>query len=226
MAVKGVRETKKALAVIEKQLAANVVEAVNVNSRLLETYARSFMQGGTSSTRLRKRSGRLQASTKAIPAKVVDGVVKGGIQFGTRYAGIHIARPGQEGGSTTIRSRKPGGFLTIPIGPDKDLAEKMGLAGEKLGSTMTKAGVSRGSALSGKYRETFIMKSKTGRLIIWGKTGTVKVAGGVSKLVPLFLLKKSVKVPFRINSSSLIRWVKPKLEKDIDKLFLNVGKPI
>ena len=141
---------------------------------------------------------------KDVP-KVVDGVVKGGIQFGTRYAGIHIARPGQEGGSTTIRPRKPGGFLTIPIGDG-----------------LTKAGVSRGGALSGAFKETFVKKSKAGNLIVWGKAGSAKGA----KITPLFLLKKFVKVPFRINSSSLIRWVKPKLEKDIEKMMLNVGKPI
>jgi len=209
MEVKGAVETVRVLDTIYKQYETQIKDILGVNSRLLETYTKQLMKGGTTSTHLRYRSGRLSGSTKAIVVKkTTDGIYTGGIQVGTAYAGIHIARPGKEGGNTVIRPKHKK-FLTIP-----------------LPAALTPAGVSRGSALSGMYHNTFIQRSKNGNSIIFGATKQVQFAGKIQKIVPLFLLVKKVTVPFRINASSLINWIKPKMESDIESIKIGGLKPI
>ena len=209
MEFKGAVDAIKAIDTIAKDYEFQIKAIIFKNSHLLETYTRQLMQGGTTSTHLRKRSGRLQGSTKAIVVKkTADGVYTGGIQVGTTYAGIHIARPGQEGGSTVIRPKNKK-FLTIP-----------------LPAALTPAGVLRGSAMSGLYHNTFIQRSKAGNLIIFGAMKQVQFAGQKQKIVPLFLLVKKVTVPFRINASSLLNWIKPKMESDIESIKIGGLKPI
>jgi len=209
MEVKGAVDAIKAIDTVAKDYESQIKAILGVNSRLLETYTKQLMKGGTTSTHLRYRSGRLSGSTKAIVVKkTADGVYTGGIQIGTAYAGIHIARPGQEGGSTVIRPKNKK-FLTIP-----------------LPAALTPAGVLRGSAMSGLYHNTFIQRSKAGNLIIFGAMKQVQFAGQKQKIVPLFLLVKKVTVPFRINASSLLNWIKPKMESDIESIKIGGLKPI
>lgn len=224
--VKGVVETLQALTEVGKTYETEIKKIIFLNSVLLATHAKKFMRGGTTSTHLKFRSGRLQSSTHPFPVKKVGDTLIGGIRFGTKYAIVHIAPAGKEDRKTTIRPKKAGGFLTVPIGEGKEIAERLGLTGQTLGSTLTKAGVSRGSAMSGKYHNTFIQKSKTGRLIIFGAMKQVQFAGQKQKIVPLFLLVKKVTIPSRINASSLVAWIKPKLEDDIQSIKMGGLKPI
>jgi hypothetical protein len=197
--VKGVVETLQALTEVGKTYEAEIKKIIFKNSALLATHAKKFMQGGTTSTHLRKRSGRLQTSTHQISVKKEGDSLIGGIRIGTAYAGVHIARAGNEGMSTTIRP-KHGKYLTIP-----------------LPAAMTPAGVSRGSARS--FPNTFIRTSKKGNPIIFQTKGK-------GKIVPLFLLVKKVTIPSRINASSLVAWIKPKLEDDIQSIKIGGLKPI
>jgi len=166
-------------------------------ARAMQRYVRTeHLTGGTTSTRLRVRTGKLRASCIPIKTEIKEGSVEGGISFGTVYGRVHIGPKGQV---TTITPKK-GKYLTIP-----------------LPAAMTGAGVARGSARQGPWGETFVAKSKAGNLIIFGKRKitTGKKAGELrGQATPLFLLLKSVKIKARIHPEDIKAWIRPKLIQD------------
>ena len=176
-------------------------------ARAMQRYVRTeHLTGGTTSTRLRVRTGKLRASCIPIPTEIKEGSVEGGISFGTVYGRVHVGPKGQ---TTTITPKK-GKYLTIP-----------------LPAAMTGAGVARGSARQGPWGETFVAKSKeTGGLIIFGKrkiTSGKKVGELRGQITPLFLLLKSVRIKARVHPEELIAWIKPKMIEDFLKGGIEVG---
>lgn len=165
--------------------------------KLTATYLRvERFTGGTSSTRLAVRTGRLRASVQPItPQEKVDGI-EGGVQFGTVYARVHVGPRGQE----TIIRPKTKKFLAIPLPP-----------------AMSKAGVPRGSPRQGPWGETFVRRVEEAgeeRLIVFGKREITKgpKTGQLRKsIVPLFLLVRSVKVKARIHPEEILDFMEPKI---------------
>lgn len=176
-------------------------------ARVMQSYVRTeHLTGGTTSTRLRVRTGKLRASCIPIKTEIKESSVEGGISFGTIYGRVHIGPKGQ---TTTITPKK-GKYLTIP-----------------LPAAMTKAGVGKGSAMFGPWTNTFVRKSKAGNLIMFGQMTSyskVKVGGVAVKglairnirgqAIPLFLLLKSVKVKARVHPEDIKAWIRPKLIQD------------
>jgi hypothetical protein len=185
-------------------------------ARVMQSYVRKeHLTGGTTDTRLRARTGKLRASCIPIKTEIKEGSVEGGISFGTVYGRVHVGPKGQV---TTIVPKRSK-YLTIP-----------------LPAAMTKAGVGKGSARLGPWTNTFVRKSKAGNLIMFGQMTSyskVKVGGTAvkglairkisSNVVPLFVLKKQVKVKARIHPEDLIAWIKPKMIEDFLKGGIEVG---
>lgn len=183
---------------------------IDINARALQRYVRiEKLTGGTTPSRLRVRSGRLRASVISLKTEMKEDRVEGGISFGTVYGRAHVGPKGQVTTITPKRSK----YLTIP-----------------LPAAMTKAGVVRGTARSfmgkeGVFGKTFIAKSKAGNLIIFGqkriekgkRTGELR-----REIVPLFVLKKQVKIKARVHPEELIAWVKPKMIEDFVKKGIEV----
>lgn len=155
------------------------------------------LSGPTTKRSVSARSGKLRANLKAKRAHVVAGSIVAGVNAGTAYAGVHI---GKRGRKTTIRP-KNARYLTIPLEAAK-----------------TKAGVARGSARSGMFGDTFIMKSKSGNLLIMGKRRYQKGAKAGQthgNLAPLFVLKKRVVVRARVDTTKRVKEVKRTVTRDI-----------
>ena len=191
-----------------KQIAYNIAEA----SALVQSKIRKekFSDKTTHST-LKNRTGHLNRSVRAmLPPKIEGGKVHGGIFFGTRYAATHI---GPKGGFKTIVPKKKQ-WLAIPISNNEESKKAL----------FTPAGVLRGGPLSGLFEDTFFAKSKKGNLILFGKKigsktmktsqgGKIKVMQGVGNIIPLFVMKKQVKVPFRIHPKEIFVWFMQQFKK-------------
>ena len=217
MTVKNVPEAKKALKQIYTLFLKELKTSLQVNSLLLQTRARTvYLKGGTTNSRLKMRTGKLAASTKALSIEKTSKGFKAGLGFGTKYAAVHV---GDIGTSTTIRG-KNGGYLKIP-----------------LPAVQTKGGVTRGSdsyqvtdtyfTTSGVVDKVFPKFSKKGNLILFGykKRQKGKRAGSTyGKLVPLFVLKKQVKIKARIPPKALIKFIRPKIIKDLENVMTKFRK--
>jgi hypothetical protein len=192
--VEGFGNLNRRLAKLPKAELARAKRIIDINARALQRYVRTErMTGGTTSSRLRVRTGRLRASVVPLKTGVTETGVEGGIAIGTVYSRVHVGKAGQR----TIIKPKRKKYLTIP-----------------LPAAETKAGVLRGPALSATWGDTFIAKSKKGNLIIFGKRRYMKGKrqGELRKQVlPLFLLVKQVSVPSRIDPAEVLNWIKPKM---------------
>jgi hypothetical protein len=192
-----VEEQRNELPKIAPRLMSVAKRVLNTNSVLLASHIKTeHMTGGTSDTRLAVRSGRLRASCVAIRAVEKEGSVEAGVAIGTVYARTHIGPPGQ---ITTIIPKR-GKYLAIPLGAAKSAA-----------------GVSKGSVREGPWGATFVRKTKKGALIIFGRqeiTKGYRMGMLRSKIVPLFLLLKSVSIPARIDPQEQIDWIMPKIKDD------------
>ncbi len=154
--------------------------------------------GGTTDSRLRVRTGRLRASVREMPMASGPDFVDGGVSFGTRYARVHVGPKGQV---TRIvpRARK---MLAIP-----------------LPAAMTPAGVPKGTPLGGPWGETFIRATKTeggGQAIIYGKLEITKgprLGTLRRKVVPLFVLMRSVEVKARIHPEEILDYMEPRVRE-------------
>ena len=116
----GLEDVLGKIHVMPEKLSKAIKEIIDRNDRLLETHIKQdLMQGGTNDTQLAGRTGQLASSTRAINATIEDGAarVSGGINFGQKYARVHIGPKGQ---ITTIRpvNRQ---WLTIPLEATKHL---------------------------------------------------------------------------------------------------------
>jgi len=191
MAIKGQRQAKKAIERSGKEIIDQFVETLGVVSALLATRVRQrYMTGGTSATKLKSRTGRLASSTKPIPVRILKNVIRSGVQFGTEYASAHI---GPKGSSVTIKPKAGKKYLAIPLDAAKN-----------------PKGVSRGGPRDESlWGKTFVQKSKKGNLIIFGQSKYVK---GKKKgqtrgnVVPLFVLKESIKIKRRIHPEDMLKW--------------------
>ena len=184
---------------ISREALKKIKESMHVSARLLQRHIREDkLTGGTSSGRLRVRTGRLRASVRPLPVQVSNDQVTSGVSFGTVYGRVHVGPKGQ----MTIIRPKRAKWLTIP-----------------LPAVMTKAGVARGTARSfmdegGTFGNTFIAKSKAGNLIIFGQRRVMKgkkMGELRSNIVPLFVLKKQVKIDARIHPKDLLQWIRPRM---------------
>ena len=139
-----IKEVQDKMERITPKLIQSVAMIIKAHSQVLASHVREeYMTGGTSDNKLAVKIGHLRASTKALPiVKVFDvneaeqkeGTINGGIGIGPiAYATTHIGPKGQV---MTIKPKKKK-WLTIPLDAAK-----------------TKAGVTRGSALSGMWGET------------------------------------------------------------------------
>lgn len=85
-----------------------------------------------------------------------------------------------------------------------------------LKASLTAAGVGRyntplRATLKGAFLKTWIMRSKKGNLILWGqKTKN-------SKPIPLFVLKKSVRIPARLGATDHFKGWLPRIASNINK---------
>lgn len=186
---------------------------IQEHSYLLIGHLRSkHMTGGTTTdTRIRRRTGQLSDSMRPIsPVKVTEKGVEGGVTFGKVYARVHIGPRGQV---TTIKPKERK-YLTVPF-PKSPI--------------MTDAGVVKATArelMEGKgglpFGNTFIAKSKAGNLIIFGTkriTKGARIGEYRGEVIPLFILKKQVKVKARIHPEDFLKWSKKELKRD----FLEKG---
>lgn len=185
---------------------------INTDSVLLANKIKvENLTGGTTPTRLRARSGKARASLKAIlTTKKADGLT-GGVTIGAKYLKTHFGRRGE---IVTIKA-KPGKALAIP-----------------LPAACTKAGVPKGKprdkSVFGNMNLFPVKSLKTGKMILYGqlKYQKGKNKGQLrSKLVPLFLLTKSVKVTKRIDTMELLKWVEQKIIKDLKGTKIIKGEP-
>jgi hypothetical protein len=174
-------------------LAPKVQKVVERHSRRMWERAVTLHMGGeTGPDRLARRTGTLARSTRALPARLEGSKVTGGLAFGTKYAKVHI---GPSGSTFTIRPKNRR-FLAIPLATAK-----------------TAAGVPRGRPLDGIWGPTFIAKG-----VIFGYSGGTKGTQS-AKPIPLFVLKRSVVIPRRIDPKlHLLDWVKPGFMQDLQQV--------
>lgn len=148
------------------------------------------LTGGTSSTRLARRSGTLINSLKATVTGNTLSTLEGRVGFtwpGTKYASTHIYGTKSAGGELDDIYSKSGKYLPIPIYP---------------GYAVTAGGRLRGGPRSGLFGDTFVQRSRKGNLIIFGRLRRIRGASAGEthgSIVPLFVLKRSVKVPARVD---------------------------
>lgn len=83
------------------------------SAKLTSEVQNKHLRGGTSSSRLGVRSGRLRSETRALRTKLDGSRVEGGFKIGVFYASTHF---GPKGKVTTIKP-KSSRFLTIPLPP-------------------------------------------------------------------------------------------------------------
>jgi hypothetical protein len=220
--IEGIEQVNRALNEVPARLIQRVARIIDRNSLVMLTNIRTeHLVGGTTDTRLRRRSGVLANSLRVVKAEIKGESIEGGVSIGTKYARPHFGPLGQ---ITVIKGKK--GWLTIPI--DKEHGGVLDEDYEGAFPSTTKTGVGRGSAMFGPWTNTFVKKSSRGNLIIWGqmksyskvKVGGVAVKGLVirkvsDKIVPLFLLRKQVKIPARVDPNQILNFIAPKLKEDL-----------
>jgi hypothetical protein len=168
-----------------------------------------WMTGGTKDNTLATRTGALKRSIRSMPPKIAgDGTqVVGQVFAGARYAVTHM---GPKGSTFTIRG-KP--WLTIP----------MMWIPESARALAAKSGAIRGGARSDAFSDTFIRKSKRGNLIIFGQAAYqkgAKAGQAHGKVVPLFLLRRSVKVKRRVWLDVILKNAGENLVDDTKKAIV------
>lgn len=199
--IEGADKLAGAMQKVTHQLFAEAKKILRTEAVLMATHIKNeHLRGGTTDTRLAVRSGRLFTSTHSLPVTESPGLLESGVSFGTQYARTHVGPKGQV---TTIRA-KSGKFLAIPL-----MAAK------------TPGGDARGGPRSGMWGETFIAKSKAGNLLIFGKRVAQKGkhAGQTrGDVVPLFVLKKEVKIRARVHPETILAWEKPRMIAAFQKI--------
>jgi hypothetical protein len=185
--VHGDKELIIRLGKMDEQTLKAVEGVVTRGSRLLMGHImQHHLTGGTTGTRLAVRTGQMRRETREKPTRRQGTIITGGIEFGSKYAGVHVGPRGQK---TTIRPKRAQ-FLTIPLPAAK-----------------TAAGAGSGRARD--FPDTFIIKSKRGNTLI------VRRAGGKG-IIPLFVLKKQVTIPARVHPEDIRKAIAPKIKKDLE----------
>jgi len=208
--IQGNIDPEKVQIIIDKftpKIKAKLKTLVILSGRDWQTYIRTkFFTGysyGKKSGKLQSRTSFLSKSIQPAPVTVTKEGISGGINIGASYARTHVGPKGQV---TTIKPVKKK-WLTIP-----------------LEAAMTPKGEVRGSAQDkAVWGNTFFDRNDKGDLILYGqklfqkgaKTGQ---AGG--KIVPLFLLRKEIKVKTRIHPEVIFKWGKAKFIENLQKEIL------
>lgn len=139
---------------------------------------------------LKVRSGRLRSSLKVPGMEGIFKIERRAMEILGRLGTKVPYGPTHEYGATIKPVRKQ--WLTIPLGAVK-----------------TPAGVARGRARD--FQNTFFRRSKTGNLILFQKRG--------ERIIPLFVLKKQVKIPKRPYLDPAVRkslgWITDRFSKNI-----------
>jgi hypothetical protein len=201
---------------LEKTVVPRVSRVVNRSNR--KVYRKLKMQhlsGSTTATSLARRS-------RGIPirfhkAKLVGHIIEAGVSTPVSWARVHM---GRRGTATRIPAKK--GMLAIPT----DFARtgrgrvKAGPRSQIWGPTKIFKGIIWGHYGGWSYMATGKVGKKASSLGMRER----RMAGERFKkgqLVPLFILKGSVMVRRRIDPMvDLIKWVKPKFMKDLNKQVL------
>lgn len=169
------RQAPNALMEGLRKLMQTTVEAIKVD------LIAKHLTGGTTTTRLARRHGTLIRSLRSRVTgnklETLSGMV-GFVDPGGVYATTHVFGTMSKGGSMPDIRSQSGRYMPIPL----------------YGSgAFTAGGKLRGGPQSGKFRDTFIRRMPSGQLIIFGK------ASGDRRPNPLFVLKKAVSVPPRVD---------------------------
>jgi len=188
------------------RITPSALDAARLAMARVGTFTASYLRnerftGGTTDSKLAVRTGRLRASVRPDNIKVEPDSVEAGVSFGTIYARVHVGPRGQV---TTIRPKRAK-MLAIP-----------------LAAAMTAAGVSKGTPRRGPWGETFIRALKNpggkGQAIIFGKQEITKGprAGKLrAKIVPLFILMRSVEIKARIHPEEILDYMEPRMRKEL-----------
>ena len=165
-----------------------------------QKFKRKHFRGPTSPTSVRSLSGRLLNSVVVIEPRFENNKITGGISVGQEavpYTKVHVNSP--RGKITTIKPVKAKA-LTIPT----DFAK-------------TSAGRPRGPAfIGGRPNPIWGVTFVAGGMIFGYKRGTKRK---YANPVPLFILKKQVKIPSRVDpKEDFIKVVLPDMMKEIRQL--------
>lgn len=169
----------------EKKLPQALMRAMEDTLGIIETQAKmNVTTGGVSG--LHVRTGHLRRSITHEGPKKQGNRIIGKIGATAPYAPVH-----EFGATITPKKTK---FLAIPLGPAK-----------------TAAGAARAPGPR-HYSNTFIRKSKAGKLIIFQKLGK-------KRIIPLFVLVKRVVVPKR-------PWLLPAINKSVPRIMKAIMRRI
>jgi ribosomal protein L16/L10AE len=172
--------------------------SMNYQSYLLTRYIQArHLRGGTTKTRLKRRTGHLARSTVPIIAKEKGGFIIGGTQFGTKYAPVHVGAEDRE--PVRITPKKAGiKYLAIPLPP-----------------ALTKVGAKR--LVKTRDFPDMEYRKKKGRDPVMG------YSSGSGKFTPYFALKKEVTIKTRVFPEAIINMkkedIRKGIKKDIDELI-------
>lgn len=194
---KGIEKHEKEL---EKKLRVFVsIQTRKWQSHIREKYFTGFKYGKRAPNRLQVRSNFLRSSIK--PKKTIKegDSIRSGINFGAKYAPIHVGPKGQKTN-----------FFNVWV---------------PLQDAMTKAGVLRASMQDKTFwGDTFVQRTKRGNIVFFGKRVVQRgaLAGETKgKILPLFVFKKNITVKTRIYPESILAWAKTRFEEDAisERLF-------
>ena len=199
--LEGLDAARKALKEVAPKVLLETKRIFTGHVVLMRTYVRKeYLAGGTTVTRLAVRSGALRSSTRELPVVEKGDSIESGIGFGMAYAKTHV---GPEGQVTTIKPKK-GKYLAIP-----------------LDAARMPSGDSRGGPRSGMWGRTFVFRTHSGALMIFGRKVIQKGAKSgmlAGKIIPLFVLVKQVKVKTRVFPGKILAWSKEHLIEDFKKI--------
>jgi hypothetical protein len=192
------KEGKKEIRLLidEGKMDNTLKESMTVQSYLLTEYIqRQHLRGGTTKTKLRRRTGHLSGTTVPIIAKAKGGFIIGGTKFGAKYAPVHI---GDRGTDVEIKVKNPKlKYLAIPLPP-----------------AQTEAGAKQ-LVKTRDFPDMEYRKKK-------GKTPVMGYMKG-DRFVAYFALKKKVKIKRRVFPEAIInakkRQIAKGIQKDIDELL-------
>jgi hypothetical protein len=192
-----VEGTDKLVGTVQKmsrKVFSETKKVLKAEAVLMTSHTRKTYMSGPRPYLLAVRSGNLRVQTKPLPVTERPGVIESGMGFGTTYARPHVGPKGQV---TTIKPKKPGGFLAIP-----------------LKAAMKPSLETRGAPRSKMWGETFFARGEKGGLILFGKRVVQKGAHAGEtrgKIVPLFLMVKQVKIKSRVHPEVILAWEKPRM---------------
>lgn len=190
------------------RLISGCKDIVSLNSRNLKTrLCMEHLQGGTTDTRLKKRSTRAQSSVSVKPTTFDGKIIQGGIGIGAKYLKTHIVT--SDGKTSIVIKAKPGKSLAIP-----------------LPAAMTPAGVPKGKprdeSVFGNMNMIALRSRKSSKMILYGQLKYQKgkrAGSSQTKLLPLFLLTKKVTIKKRILLKPLLEHANAEMTKSIAELI-------